>query len=273
LKQPYLLTDKTNINQEETMSNLFDLTGKAAVVTGASSGLGVQFAQALARQGADVAILARRAERIEELRGEIEKLGVRCLALKCDVTQADQLKDAVGKVKDFYGKIDILVNNAGTGGHSPAETQTDEEWRSIIDTNLSAVYFCAREVGKIMIGQKYGKIINIGSIHSSVAMSGSTLTGYCASKGGILMLTKALASEWAKHNITVNAIGPAYFSSEMTQHVFERESFLETVRTYCPMGRPGHPGELDGALIYFASDASSYTTGQLLSVDGGWTAI
>jgi gluconate 5-dehydrogenase len=185
----------------------------------------------------------------------------------------DQIKDAVARIRDFYGRIDILVNNAGVGGSYPAESQTDEQWRSIIDLNLSAVYFCAREVGKVMIEQKYGKIINIGSIHSSVAMSTSTLTGYCASKGGVLMLTKALANEWAKYNITVNAIGPAYFSSEMTQHVFEREAFSETIRTYCPMGRPGRPGELDGALIYFASDASSYTTGQLLTIDGGWTAV
>jgi gluconate 5-dehydrogenase len=255
------------------MTNLFDLTGKAAMVTGASSGLGVQFALALARQGADLAILARRVEKLEELKGEIEKLGVRCLELKCDVTQVDQIKDAVGKIEKAYGKIDILVNNAGVGGSAPAESQTDEQWRSIIDLNLSSVYFCAREAGKIMIGQKYGKIINIGSIHSSVAMSGSTLTGYCASKGGVLMLTKALANEWAKYNITVNAIGPAYFPSEMTQHVFERESFLKSIQAYCPMGRPGRPGELDGALIYFASDASSYTTGQILTIDGGWTSI
>ncbi|MDR2053540.1 MAG: SDR family oxidoreductase [Treponema sp.] len=255
------------------MANLFDLSGKVAVVTGASSGLGVQFAHALAGQGADVAILARRVERIEELKGEIEKLGVRCLALKCDVTQVDQIKDTMGKIRNFYGRIDILVNNAGVGGSSPAESQSDEQWRSIIDLNLNAVYFCAREAGKIMIEQKYGKIINIGSIHSSVAMSTSNLSGYCSSKGGVLMLTKALANEWAKYNITVNAIGPAYFSSEMTQHVFEKEGFLQTVRTFCPMGRPGRPGELDGALIYFASDASSYTTGQLLTIDGGWTAI
>ncbi|MDR0451976.1 MAG: SDR family oxidoreductase [Treponema sp.] len=255
------------------MTNLFDLSGKAAIVTGASSGLGVQFARALAGQGADLAILARRADRLEELKGEIEKLGVRCLALRCDVTRTDQIKDAVARTRDFYGKIDILVNNAGVGGSAPAESQTDEQWKSIVDLNLSAVYYCAREAGKIMIEQKYGKIINIGSIHSSVAMSGSTLTGYCASKGGVLMLTKALANEWAKYNITVNAIGPAYFLSEMTQHVFERENFLGAVHTYCPMGRPGQPGELDGALIYFASDASSYTTGQLLTIDGGWTAI
>jgi gluconate 5-dehydrogenase len=255
------------------MSDLFDLSGKAAMVTGASSGLGVQFAKALARQGADVALLARRVERIEELKGEIEKLGVRCLALKCDVTQVDQIKAAAGKIRDFYGKIDILVNNAGVAGSSPAESQTDEQWRSIIDTNLNAVYFCAREVGKVMIEQKYGKIINVGSIHSLVAMGTSTLSGYCTSKGGVLMLTKALANEWAKYNITVNAIGPAYFASEMTQQVFANEGFLQVVRICCPMGRPGQPGELDGALVYFASDASSYTTGQLLAIDGGWTSI
>jgi gluconate 5-dehydrogenase len=262
-----------NINQEKSMADLFDLNGKVAMVTGASSGFGMQFALALARQGADLAILARRVEKLEEVKDKIEKLGVRCLALKCDLRQVEQIKDAVGKIKDSYGKIDILVNNAGVGGSFPADTQTDEQWRSIIDLNLNAVYFCAREVGKIMIRQKYGKIINIGSIHSSVAMSGSTITSYCVSKGGVLMLTKALANEWAKYNITVNAIGPAYFPSEMTRHVFEQENFLKTIQAYCPMGRPGRPGELDGAIVYFASDASSYTTGQILTIDGGWTAI
>jgi gluconate 5-dehydrogenase len=255
------------------MTNLFDLTGKVAMVTGASSGLGVEFARALAGQGADLAILARRLERIEALKGEIEKLGVRCMALQCDVTQVDQIKDAVGKIKNFYGKIDILVNNAGLGFSAPAESQSDEQWKSIVDLNLNAVYYCAREAGKLMIEQKYGKIINIGSIHSSVAMPGSALTGYCATKGGVLMLTKALANEWAKYNITVNAMGPAYFPSEMTERHFGTDSFSKVIHAYCPMGRPGRPGELDGALIYFASDASSYTTGQILTIDGGWTAI
>jgi gluconate 5-dehydrogenase len=255
------------------MTKLFDLTGKVAIVTGASSGLGVEFARALAGQGADLAILARRLERIEALKGEIEKLGVRCLAIQCDVTQTGQIKDAVGKIKNSYGKIDILVNNAGIGFSVPAESQTDEQWKSIVDLNLSGVYYCAREVGKIMIEQKYGKIINIGSIHSSVAMTGSALTGYCATKGGVLMLTKALANEWAKYNITVNAIGPAYFPSEMTEHRIGTDGFSKAIQAYCPMGRPGRQGELDGALIYFASDASSYTTGQILTIDGGWTAI
>ncbi|MDR1625213.1 MAG: SDR family oxidoreductase [Spirochaetia bacterium] len=252
---------------------MFDLKGKIALVTGASSGLGVQFAKALAGQGADLAILARRQEKLDAVKKTIEGMGARCLALKCDVLKNEDIKAAVAKAKEHYGRIDILVNNAGTARSKPAESQSDEDWGAVIGTNLNSVYFVAREVGRVMIEQKYGKIVNIGSIHSSVAMASSSLNAYCASKGGVLMLTKALATEWAKYGITVNAIGPAYFPSEMTDAVMGNPNFLNTVKTYCPMGRPGREGELDGALIYFASDASSYTTGQLLSVDGGWTAI
>jgi gluconate 5-dehydrogenase len=252
---------------------IFDLKGKTAVVTGASSGLGVQFAKALAGQGADLAILARRLEKLEDVKTAIEALGVRCLALKCDVLKNDEIRAAVAKIKEHYGRIDILVNNAGTARSNPAESQSDEDWNAVINTNLNSVYFMAREAGKIMIEQKYGKIINLGSIHSSVAMPTSPLNAYCTSKGGVLMLTRALAAEWAKYNITVNAIGPAYFPSEMTDAVMGNPNFANVVKTYCPMGRPGKTGELDGAVIYFASDASSYTTGQLLSIDGGWTAI
>ncbi|MDR0589098.1 MAG: SDR family oxidoreductase [Spirochaetaceae bacterium] len=252
---------------------LFDLNGKIALVTGASSGLGIQFAKALAAQGADLAIIARRQERLDEVKKTIEGMGVRCLALKCDVLQNDEIKTVVAKIKEHYGRIDILVNNAGTARSNPAEAQSDDDWNAVINTNLNSVYFIAREVGKIMIEQKYGKIINVGSIHSSVAMASSPLNAYCVSKGGVLMLTKALAAEWAKYNITVNAIGPAYFPSEMTETVMGNPDFAHVVKTFCPMGRPGKEGELDGAVIYFASNASSYTTGQLLSIDGGWTAI
>ncbi|MDR1542710.1 MAG: SDR family oxidoreductase [Clostridiales bacterium] len=252
---------------------IFDLKGKIALVTGASSGLGVQFAKALARQGADLAIVARRLEKLEEVKKTVEGLGVSCIALKCDVLNNEEIKSVVAQIKEHYGRIDILVNNAGVARSIPAESQSDEDWSAVIDANLNSVYYMAREVGKVMIEQKYGKIINLGSIHSSVAMASSTLNAYCASKGGVLMLTKALASEWAKYNITVNAIGPAYFSSEMTEAVIDDPGFLSAVKAYCPMGRTGRPGELDGALIYFASDASSYTTGQLLSIDGGWTTI
>ncbi|MBR5498364.1 MAG: SDR family oxidoreductase [Clostridia bacterium] len=255
------------------MSNLFNLDGKFAVVTGASSGLGRQFALALAREGANVAILARRVDRLEEVKSEVEALGVKCIAVKCDVADNESIKNAVADVVADFGRIDILVNNAGIGSGAPAESQEDSIWDSTIRINLSGVYYVAREVGKIMIEQNYGKIINIGSIHSTVAMAGSPITAYCASKGGVEMLTKALANEWAKYNITVNAIGPAYFESEMTDMVINTPEFGMAVKAYCPMGRPGKAGELDGALVYFASDASSYTTGQLLTVDGGWTTI
>ncbi|WP_094607688.1 Gluconate 5-dehydrogenase [Sporomusa silvacetica DSM 10669] len=255
------------------MSELFNLKGKVAIVTGASSGLGVQFATALAKQGADIAIVARRLEKLNTVKADIEALGVCCLAVKCDVSKNEEIKEAVCEVISHFGKIDILVNNAGIGLFEPAEIQSDETWNKMMEVNLSGVYFFAREVGKHMIENKYGKIINIGSVHSNVAMTGIPLSAYCTTKGGVLMMTKALANEWAKYNITVNAIGPAYFKSEMTADVVGDASFNEVVKTYCPMKRIGKNGELDGAIVYFSSDASSYTTGQILSVDGGWTII
>jgi len=255
------------------MDQLFNLSGKTALVTGASSGLGVQFALALARFGANVAVMARRMEKLNAIKGQIEGMGMRCHAVQCDVTNSAQVKNAVEEVKNTFGTIDILVNNAGVGKGIPADTQSDEDWKQTIDVNLNGVYYVAREVGKIMIEKKYGKIINIGSIHSTVAMAGSPISAYCATKGAVEMLTKELANEWAQHNITVNAIGPAYFPSEMTEDVLKNESFQQALKAYCPMGRPGRDGELDGAILYFASDASSYTTGQLLTIDGGWTAI
>lgn len=258
------------------MTNLFDLTGKIALVTGGSSGLGVQFAKALARQGADVAICARRLDRLEAVKKDVEALGVRCEAYKCDVLNIEDIKAVVAAVEADFGRIDILVNNAGVGDTAPAEEMTDDMWNRVIGTNLSAVYFCAREVGKVMLKNGYGKIINIGSVHSEVVMSPNTwpVTAYASAKGGVKMLTKGLAAEWAGRGITVNAIGPAYFNSEMTASILETEGAFDGVAAaYCPMKRPGLEGELDGALIYFASDASSYTTGQLLVVDGGWTTI
>ena len=257
------------------MNNLFDLTGKVALVTGASSGLGVQFAKALARQGADVAICARRVEKLEAVKAEIEALGVKCFAYKCDVLDNAQIKEMVAAVENHFGKIDILVNNAGVAGASPAEATPDDEWKWVVGVNLNAVYFVAREVGNVMIKNGYGKIINIGSLHSEVVMPNTCwpVGAYSAAKGGVKMLTKSLAVEWAKKGITVNTIGPAYFSSEMTGPLFEGGVFDQVAAAYCPMARAGQPGELDGALIYFASDASSYTTGQYLAVDGGWTAV
>ncbi|MBQ9006656.1 MAG: SDR family oxidoreductase [Atopobiaceae bacterium] len=257
------------------MSDLFDLTGKIALVTGASSGLGVQFAKALAGQGADIAICARRLDRLEAVKAQIEELGARCFATRCDVNDTARSVDMGAAVKAEYGRIDILVNNASVGDATPAAEMDDATWRRVLSTNLDAVFYVAREVGKVMIEQGYGKIINFGSLHSEVVMPGATwpVTAYTAAKGGVKMLTKSLAVEWAQKGITVNAIGPAYFNSEMTGAIMETRGFDPVAATYCPMGRAGREGELNGALIYFASDASSYTTGQLLCVDGGWTAI
>ena len=255
------------------MSSLFDIRGRVAVVTGASSGLGRQFALALAREGAKLAVLARRMDRLEQVRSEIEAMGTECIAVYCDVADSDSIADAVRAVTDHYGRIDILMNNAGIGITGPAESQTDRDWEAMLRTNLSGVYYMAREVGKVMIAQNYGKIINTASLHAVVARMGGAMSAYCATKGAVAMLTKALATEWAKYNITVNAIGPAYFESEMTAGIIHTGAFGDLVKASCPMGRMGRPGELDGAVIYFASDASSYTTGQLLLIDGGWTSV
>ena len=254
------------------MKDLFSLKGKVALVTGASSGLGVQFAKALARQGADVAICARRVEKLEQVKKEVEALGVKCYAHKCDVLNTEEIRETVKAVESYFGKIDILVNNAGVGDTAPAEDMTDEMWRKVVGTNLDAVYYCAREVGKVMIKNGYGNIVSMHSVGVLPAGCGRG-AALAAAKGGVKMLTKALASEWAKKGITVNAIGPAYFDSEMTNAILGSGAFDAVAAAYCPMGRPGKEGELDGALIYFASDASSYTTGQLLCVDGGWTTI
>ena len=255
------------------MSRLFDISGKIALVTGASSGLGRQFALALAREGASVAIVARRVEKLEAVRKEIEALGGPCYVHKCDVTVPDEVARTVADVESHFGRIDILVNNAGLGLADAAQNTGDEMWSRMMNTNINGVFYFAREVGRIMVRQHYGKIINIGSIHSTVAMPGLPLSAYATTKGAVLMLTKALANEWAKDGITVNAIGPAYFPSEMPRDALQNDAIRSIICTACPMGRPGREGELDGALIYFASDASSYTTGQLLAVDGGWTAV
>ncbi|KNF07335.1 gluconate 5-dehydrogenase [Gottschalkia purinilytica] len=253
--------------------NLFDLTGKIAIVTGASSGLGVQFAKALARQGADVAIVARRLEKLESLSKEITSMGRKCLAVKCDVTNEQDIINAVKKIVNEYGTIDILVNNAGISVVEKVEEHSLELWNKVIQTNLTGVFLFAREVGKTMIKNKYGKVINTASINGHVGSLGGTNTAYCASKGAVVNFTRALSAEWAPYNITVNAIGPGCFESEMTAELIGNEFFEQLVKSRCPMGRMGRQGELDGALIYLASDASSYTTGQTIFVDGGWTSV
>lgn len=255
------------------MKNYFDLTGRVALITGGSSGLGIQYAKALANQGADIALCARRMDRLESVKVEIEAIGVKCYIHKCDVTNPDEISATVKDTAEHYGRLDILVNNAGIINFDAATDISNEKWLKMMDTNLNSVYFFSREAVKYMFPAHYGRIINAGSIHCTVSMTSFNLSAYGTTKGGVLMLTKPLANEWAKTGVTVNAIGPAYFASEMTNAALAQDGALDVIKTYCPMGRIGQPGELDSAIIYFASESSSYTTGQLLQIDGGWTTI
>lgn len=256
------------------MKNYFDLTGDVAVVTGASSGLGVQFAKALANQGAKLALFARREDRLKEVAHEIEnEYDVEVKYYVTDVTDSKKVDENVAKVIEDFGKINILVNNAGLGLSGSTTETSDEDWLKMMDINVNSLFYMARACAKNMKENSYGRIINLGSIHSTVALPNGALTMYTTTKGAVRNLTKALAVEWAKDGITVNAIGPAYFASEMTENVLGDESFNQFISMADPMRRTGNPGELDTALLMFASHESSYTTGQLLSVDGGWTII
>lgn len=256
------------------MSNLFDLSQKTAFITGGSSGLGVQFAHVLARHGANLVIAARRLEKLEEVADEIEtECGVKVLPVECDVTVEDQVKDAVSKAIAQFGQIDILINNAGVSAIGDTQDQPKEEWDKVIEVNLTGVYLCTKHIGKHMVERGYGKIINTASMYGRVGNTLLPVSAYHASKGAVVNLTRALAAEWAEHNITVNAIGPGFFESEMTGPLRDDPDLNQQLNQFCPMKRWGKNGELDGAVVYLASDASSYMTGQTLYVDGGWTAV
>lgn len=256
-----------------TKNNLFDLTGRVVVITGASSGLGVQMAKAYARQGADIVILARRKDKLDAVAEDIRALGVRCLPVKCDVTDTESVKSAVKMVEAEFGKADVLVNNAGSGDVGPAEEMTDETWLHTINLDLNGVFKVAREFSKLMIKNKYGRIINISSMYGLVGNMALPTAGYHAAKGGVVNLTRALAAEWAKYGITVNAICPGYFETELTSEVIKTEFFTNYMKNSVPLGRYGNEGELDSAAVFLASDASSYVTGAIIPVDGGYTCI
>jgi len=252
---------------------LFDLKGSVAVVTGASSGLGVQMAKALARQGADLVILARRKEKLEQVAEEIRELGVKCLPIVCDVNDIEAIKRAAEITEKEFGKVDILINNAGSGGVAPAEETSDEMWYHTINLDLNGVFMVAREFGKIMIKNKYGRIINIASMYGMVGNMAHPSSAYHAAKGGVVNMTRALAAEWAKYGITVNCICPGYFVTELTQDVLDTEYFTNYMKQTVPVGRYGREGELDSTAVYLASEASSYVTGAIIPVDGGYTCI
>ena len=250
--------------------HLFDLSGRVAVVTGASSGLGRRFAQVLHGAGAHVVVAARRVERLEAL---ADDLGHRITVVPCDVARPDDIADLIESAAAVSGRIDVLVNNAGIGRTAPAETERFSDWRDTMAVNLDAVFLASQGAGRHMLAAGSGSIVNIASILGLVASAPIKQAAYCASKGAVVNLTRELGAQWGRKGVRVNAIAPGWFPSEMTQgEMFEDEQSMDFVRRNTPMGRGGEEHELDGALLFLASDASTFVTGQTLAVDGGWTA-
>lgn len=256
--------------------DLFGLKGRIAVVTGASSGLGADAARAYAAYGADVALLARRMERLEELASELGGQGVKALPVECDVSDEEQVKAAVGKVMQNFGKIDILLNDAGVAVPGGVETLTAEEWDKTMDINVKGMFLMCKYIIPHMRERKYGKIVNISSVNASLADKAPELWrhSYNASKAAVRGLTIGLAASYAADNITANSIGPGLFESEMTENtLFKHEGFMKMYDALTPASRPGKRGELNGTIIYLSSEASSYTTGQHIIVDGGFSIV
>lgn len=252
------------------MKNYMDLTGRVAVVTGASSGLGYEYCKALAENGAKIAAFARRAEKLAKLEAEIEAMGGECLPVQCDVSKEEDVVNGVQKAVEHFGKIDILVNNAGAIAYCPTTELPLEKWKQVVDVSLTGYFLMAREVGKNMIKNNYGRIINTASMYGKIASFHNPILVYNATKGAVPNFTRGLAQEWAQYNITVNAIGPGMFPSEMMQ---VDDSTYEFLKGRAPIGRPGKISELCGQLLLFASEASSYTTGQTIYIDGGVTIV
>ncbi len=249
--------------------SLFDLTGQVALVTGASRGLGEGFACVLARAGADVAITSRSLSALEDTRRAIEACGRRCVAIELDVRDYHSIQNAVEACQRQFGKIDILVNNAGCNIRQRALDVTWEDWNTIHETNLRGAFFVAQAVARKMIPRGYGRIINISSVTSVFGMSG--IVTYSASRGGVKQMTMCLADDWGRYGITVNCLAPGWFKTAQTAALYEDEQWLSYLKDRIPLKRPGQPGDLDGALLFLASESSRYVSGQTLLVDGGIT--
>lgn len=255
---------------------MFNLNNKVAIITGASSGLGADAAIALAKQGADIAILDINENKLADTKRLVEETGKKCISFVCDVTDENKIKSTIEEIIKYYGKIDILINNAGIAVGGGVETLTEEEWDKSMNINVKSMFLMSKYVVPGMKERKYGKIVNIASVNSIIADKSPMFIrhSYNASKAAVLGLTKGMAASYAMYGITVNAIGPALFETGMTKDtLFKSEQFLKFYDYMIPINRPGNKGELNGTVIYLASDASSYVTGQFILVDGGLTII
>jgi NAD(P)-dependent dehydrogenase (short-subunit alcohol dehydrogenase family) len=249
------------------MNALFDLSGQVAVVTGASRGLGQYFARALANAGADLVLTSRHCDSLRQFETEIKAKGRRAVSLKLDVRNQESIEHMVSEAEQAFGRINILVNNAGCNVRKPALDVTWDDWNLILDTNLRGSFFVAQAVARHMIPRRYGRIINIGSVTSVAGFAG--LGPYGASRGGIRLLTMSLADDWGKHGITVNCLAPGWFRTEQNKVLYEDKEWVDYICDRIPLKRPGQPNDLDGAVVFLASESSRYVTGQTLLVDGG----
>jgi NAD(P)-dependent dehydrogenase (short-subunit alcohol dehydrogenase family) len=257
----------TNAKLSPNSNPLFDLTGRVALVTGTSRGLGQYLARALAKSGADLILTARNREHLAAFEAEVKSLGRRAVSFDLDVRDYASIQKMATAAEGAFGKIDILVNNAGCNVRKPALDVTWDDWNLILDTNLRGSFFVAQALARGMVQRGYGRIINIGSVTSVAGYAG--LGPYGASRGGIRQLTMSLADDWGKHGITVNCLAPGWFRTAQNKVLYDNKQWVDYLTDRIPMKRPGQPSDLDGAVVFLASECSAYVTGQTLLVDGG----